>query len=101
VKKSQLKVLALIYRGTDCCNEVFDYTKLHWTQERIADSMPELVSSIDGVVTVDGDGFMLDPERCGRGFRLTLAGYEALTEHDPEGYPPHLRRFAAITGAPG
>lgn len=91
--KSQLKVLGLIYMATDCSNEVYDYARLHHTQERIADAMPNLVTSIDGCVPVDGDGFTPDTYREGRGFRLTQAGYEALTAHDPEGYPPEQRRF--------
>lgn len=91
---SQIKVLVAIYHGTDCCNEVYDYATLHHAQHRIADSMPDLVTSIDGVVSVDGDGFVKQPERYGRGFRLTRAGYEALTAHDGDRFPPGYRRFA-------
>jgi len=95
--KSQVKVLSAIYQGTDCCNGVFDYATLHHTQARVADTMPSLVTSIDGVVSVDGDGFVVMPERYGRGFRLTQAGYETLTQHDAERYPPALRRFGGAS----
>jgi len=91
--KAQLKVLMDIYMGTDCCNSVYDYATLHWKQQKIADQMPELVKWIDGVLAVDGDGFSKIPERYGRGFRLTPKGYEALTESNPTGFPPDLRRF--------
>jgi hypothetical protein len=92
VKKSQLKVLQRIYQGTDCCNDVYDYAMLHYSQERIADAMPDLVCHMDGVQNVDGDGFAVGGE--GRGYRLTKAGYEALTASDPERYPESQRRFA-------
>jgi len=92
--KSQLNVLGLIYLATDCSNEVYDWATLHHTQAKVADAMPELVSSIDDCVAVDGDGFMSDPERYGRGFRLTLKGYEALTASNPECWPSDKRRFA-------
>jgi len=93
LSKSQIKVLVAVYHGTDCCNEVYDYATLHHTQQRIADTMPDLVTSVDGVVSVDGDGFVKTPERYGRGFRLTLTGYEALTQYDGERFPPGYRRF--------
>lgn len=93
--KSQLKVLEAIYTATDCSNEVYDYATLHWTQERIAKGLGDLVLSIDGVVSVDGDGFVTDPERYGRGWRLTPKGYEALTAHDEAKWPAEAkyRRF--------
>lgn len=94
---SQVKVLEQIYYFTDCCNEVYDWALLHWTQERIADTLPDLVESIAGCVSVDGNGFMVNPERYGRGFRLKQAGYEALTELDPERHPKKLRRFGGAT----
>lgn len=97
MNKAQLKVLSAIYMATDCSNEVYDWAILHWKQERIADGMSDCVQSIDGCVAVDGDGFMADPERYGRGFRLTQRGYEALTASYPQRYPQELRRFAAIT----
>jgi hypothetical protein len=90
--KSQIKVLGIIYLGTDCCNEVYDYAMLHHTQAKIAEAMPELVCHLDGVQNVDGDGFAVGGE--GRGYRLTTAGYEALTAHNPERYPASQRRFA-------
>lgn len=90
--KSQAKVLGLIYMATDCSNEVYDWATLHHTQQRIADAMPDLVTSIDNCTAVDGDGFMVNPERIGRGFRLTQKGYEALTAHDPARWPADQRR---------
>lgn len=91
--RSQAKVLGLIYMATDCSNEVYDWATLHHTQARIADAMPDLVTSIDNCVAVDGDGFVDDPERYGRGFRLTPKGYEALTASDPARWPADKRRF--------
>lgn len=96
--KSQIKVLGVIYGATDCSNEVYDWATLHHTQAKIADAMPGLVKSIDNCVQVDGDGFIGDVERWGRGFRLTASGYEALTAHDPERWPKRLRRFAKAKG---
>lgn len=92
--KNVVKVLSAIYMATDCSNEVYDYATLHHAQRRIAESVPSLVVHTDGVLSVDGDGFMATPERYGRGYRLTRQGYEALTAHDPKRWPPHLRRFA-------
>jgi len=99
MNKQQINVLCAIYSATDCSNGVFDYASLHWTRAKIADAMPELVESCDGVTTVDGDGFTAwdskGRERVGRGFRLTNAGYEALTAHDAARYPADRehRRF--------
>lgn len=92
--KSQIKVLSVIYMATDCSNEVYDYAHLHHMQAKIADSMPALVTSINGCVPVDGDGFSKDNYTEGRGFRLTQAGYEALTESNQEMWPRTKRRFA-------
>lgn len=94
---AELKVLVAIYMATDCSNKVYDWARLHWKQERIADGMSDCVQSIDECVAVDEDGFTADPERYSRGFRLTHRGYEALTASDPQRYPQELRRFAAIT----
>lgn len=91
--KSQIKVLAAIYMATDCSNGVYDYATLRWNQERIAKGLGDLVLSIDGVVSVDGDGFVVVPERYGRGGRLTPKGYKALTASSESKYPAHLRRF--------
>jgi len=91
--KSQMKVLRLIYLATDCSNEVYDYASLHWTQRRIAEAMPTMVSWIEGCIPVDGDGHSPDTYTESRGYQLTNAGYEALTIHDKEAYPPRLRRF--------
>ena len=96
--QSQAKVLGVIYMATDCSNEVYDYATLHHTQRKIAEAMPELVCWIDGCVPVDGDGHARDTYVEGRGYRLTRAGYEALTEVEPEKYPASLRRFAAVEG---
>lgn len=93
LKPSQIKVLRAIYMATDCSNGVYDYATLHHTQEKVADSMRSLVKSKNGVLSVDGDGFSVTPERYGRGFRLTKSGYKALTKHDPEAYPATRRRF--------
>lgn len=94
MNKSQLKVLAAIYSATDCSNDVFDCTKLHHTQEKVADSMPDLVTCIGSCVGVDDSGFIIDGKE-GRGFRLTLKGYEALTASDPARWPADARRFAS------
>jgi hypothetical protein len=93
----QLKILRLVYAGTDCCNEVYDYAKLHRTQDHIAADLVALgYLTFERCIAVDGDGFHIDPERWGWGYRLTLAGYEALTESAPTAYPPKFRRFAAL-----
>lgn len=95
---SQLRVLGVIYMATDCSNEVYDWATLHHTQRRIAEAMPEQVCWIDGCVPVGGDGFTRDAYVEGRGYRLKLAGYEALTESAPDQYPEHARRFAQVSG---
>lgn len=87
VKASQLKVLKTIYSVTDCCNGVYQHATLHWTQRRIADSIPALVNRTEGVVSVDGDGFVLTPERWGVGYRLTCFGYATLFDSDPDRFP--------------
>lgn len=97
--KSQIKVLSAIYMATDCSNEVFDYAILHHRQERIADALPLLVTSAVGCVPVDGDGFAKASYRESRGFRLTQAGYEALTAIDPARWPAASRRFAGTRTA--
>jgi hypothetical protein len=43
---------------------------------------------------VDDSGFIIDGKE-GRGFRLTLKGYEALTASDPARWPADARRFAS------
>jgi hypothetical protein len=91
LNKNQLKVLQKIYQGTDCCNEVYDYAMLHHTQEKIAETMPTLVILTYDCVKVDGDGFTKDPERRGKGYRLTNAGYEALTKYSSGEFPPDLK----------
>lgn len=91
--KSQLKVLSVIYSATDRSNEVYDYATLHHTQRRIAEAMPEHVTWIDGCTPVDGDGFASSTYTEGRGYRLSQLGYESLTAYNPDGFPPHLRRF--------
>jgi len=91
-KPSELKVLEAIYSVTDCSNGVYEYAKLHWTQARIADGMIGLVSTHDGVVSVDGDGRIEMPERYGTGYKLTHAGYRALTRSDPERFPTPTAR---------
>ena len=96
--KSQLRVLGVIYMATDCSNEVYDWATLHHTQRKIAEKMPDLVCWIDGCVPVDGDGHAHDTYTEGRGYRLKLAGYEALTDSSPERYPEHARRFAQTEG---
>jgi hypothetical protein len=97
VKRNELIVLSAVYSATDCCNEVYDYAKLHHRQTHIADEMVTrgLLVACDGVVSVDGDGFITEPERYGTGYRLTLAGYEALTAWQPDVYPVDKRRFSA------
>ena len=99
VKKSQIKVLHVIYMATDCSNEVYDYATLHPKQRPIAEAMPSLVEWIDGCVPVDGDGWAKATYTEGRGYRLRPAGYEALTAYDPDGYPPHRRRFGKAVAA--
>jgi hypothetical protein len=89
LKTSQLKVLAAIYSVTDCCNGVYQYATLHWRQGRIADAMPRLVSRMEGVASVDGDGFLKIPERYGTGYKLTRSGYAALSNSNPERFPIH------------
>jgi hypothetical protein len=95
VTKREIKVLAAVYRGTDCCNEVYDYATLHYSQRMIADELKSrgLMTS-EVCLEADGDGFSKEPERWSDGYRLTTAGYEALTAHSPDGYPPSHRRFA-------
>lgn len=90
---SQAKVLGAIYMATDCSNEVYDYATLHWKQVMVARSTNGLVSSVDGCVPVDGDGFSRERYTEGVGFRLTNAGYEALTEYDAARWPADRRRF--------
>jgi len=99
--KSQIKVLSVIYMATDCSNEVYDYATLHHAQAKIADGMPALVTSVDGCTPVDGDGFAKDSFREGRGFRLTKAGYEALTASDQARWPKTKRRFSGIASSKG
>lgn len=95
ITKAQSKVLNAIYMATDCSNEVYEWAMLHYKQRRIAEALPELVTWFDGCVPVDGDGFCKETYTEGRGYRLTLKGYEALTEYSGEdAYPPNLRRFA-------
>lgn len=96
MKASQAKILRAIYMATDCSNEVYDYATLHWTQRNIAEAMPDLVEWIDGCTPVDGDGFTPNSYTEGRGYRLRPRGYEALTDHDPAGYPPENRRFYGV-----
>lgn len=91
--KQQLKILAVVYAATDRSNEVYDYATLHHTQRPIAEAMPDLVVWIDGCVPVDGDGFSQQTYTEGRGYRLTTAGYEALTAHNAECWPIDRRRF--------
>lgn len=93
---AQIKVLSVIYMATDCSNEVYDYATLHHKQRPIAEAMPDLVEWIDGVTPVDGDGLTPLTYTEGRGYRLRKAGYEALTAHDPEMYPAHLRRCFGV-----
>lgn len=92
---SQRKVLGIIYLATDCSNEVYDYATLHHKQRPIAENMPDLVQWINGCTPVDGDGFAKQTYKEGRGYRLTCKGYEAMTQIDPDRYPPNLRRFYA------
>lgn len=95
--KPEIKVMAAIYSATDCSNTVYDWATLHYRQEQIAERLESrgLVHHCDGVVAVDGDGFIRMPERYGIGWRLTNAGYEALTTADPAAYPASAkyRRF--------
>jgi hypothetical protein len=91
--KPQLKVLEAIYSITDCSNEVLDYACLRWRQAKIAEEMPLMVEFTDDCERVDGDGFRYDSPIGSRGYRLTNAGYEALTRQWPETYPTDLRRF--------
>lgn len=91
--KAQLKILGRIYADTDCSNGVYDYSRLHHKQRPIAESMPSLVTWVDGCISIDGDGFAMDGYREGRGYRLTQAGYEALTESNEARYPASDRRF--------
>lgn len=95
LSRSELKVMASVYLSTDCCNEVYDYATLHHKQEPIADRLEAagLLTHVDDCVKVDGDGFAGDSWSEGRGWRLTPAGYEALTADSPERWPSHLRRF--------
>lgn len=97
MKPNQLRILELVYSVTDCSNEVHDFASLHHTQRGIADGLVESGHLIaeDGLALCDGDGFTVIPERYGRGYQLTLAGYEALTASQPGGFPPDHRRFAA------
>lgn len=97
MKKSQIKVLGIIYMATDCSNEVYDWAMLHTTQKPIAEAMPDMVEWIDECTPVDGNGFAKETYTDGRGYRLRKAGYEALTAMWPERYPPNLRRFAKET----
>ena len=51
-----------------------------------------LAVSVNDCVTVDGDGCAITPERHGKGYRLTLPGYHALTAFSPERFPEAERR---------
>lgn len=95
IKANELRVLERVYLCTDCCNQVFDWAKLHHSQRDIAGGLVQrrLLRRIDHCVEVDGDGFQLDPERGGAGYQLTRRGYESLTSHDAQKYPTSLRRF--------
>jgi len=91
MKSGLIKILSVIYGATDCSNGVYDYATLHWTQQKLAEENPGLVSWVDGCVPVDGDGFSKQTYREGRGYRLTNAGYEALTTFDVNRFPPGSR----------
>lgn len=91
--RSQLKILSTVYMATDCSNEVYDYATLHHKQRPIAEAMPDLVTWIDGCVPVDGDGFTPNTYTEGRGYRLTNAGYQALTANNAARWPEDKRRF--------
>lgn len=95
LSKTEFGVLESVYASTDCSNEVFDWGTLHHSQNKVAERLVKrkLLKSIDGCVSVDGDGFIEDPERVGTGYRLTVRGYEALTDAGPFKYPPSQRRF--------
>lgn len=93
--KGPYRVLEIIYVATDCSNGVYDYATLHWTQRKVAESYPEFVSWIDGCTPVDGNGFVKQTYTEGRGYRLTNAGYAALTKYDSARFPAgkEHRRF--------
>jgi len=96
LSRYQFKTLRTIYHATDCFNEVYDYATLHPKQRVVAEQqLRGLVTWIDGCTPVDGNGFAKQTYSEGRGYRLTNAGYEALTLHSPEMFPPSNRRFYA------
>lgn len=96
LKKIDKKILKLVYECTDCSNGVYDWALLHPAQNKVADRLVRRKALKKSVcVKVDGDGIIGPNERWGIGYRLTDAGYEALTEMNPGTYPIGLRRFAS------
>ena len=97
LKTVELKFLSNTYLTTDCCNEVYDYFTPHHASMKIGERLVSLglLDFIDGCVSVDGDGFVVN-HREKRGYRLTNKGYEALTELDPARWPETHRRFFPI-----
>jgi hypothetical protein len=93
--KSVTEALEETYSCTDCSNGVHDCI-LPSNGRRYYAEACKLGLLVDcGVVSLsDGDGCTVVPERYGTGYRLSLAGYEALTAFGPDTYPPDLRRFA-------
>lgn len=89
--KAQERILTSIYLTTECSNGVWEYATLHHKQQHLADALEShtLVEHVDDVLEVDGDGFVIYPERYGRGHRLTDAGRAWLAARDAENGADH------------